>query len=516
MKKYSHSIIFKQIMKYVGFTWLKDHFKLNAAPLTHESYIGGRSRIEVLARSNIAIETFTPNYFPVTNTPLDHVEFALKYDDLNLDLLKKVFEHISESDIAAYVNARLTSKYSRQIGFWYEFLTSKTLEITKKITGNYVDLLDSDKYIVAATSKKNRRWLINDNLLGTANFSPVVRKTALVAQFLQSDFTGRLTTFQGSIPPNLFKRAIDFLYFKETKSSYSIERETSTPDREAKFVEVLKLAGTASEDEFLSEHYLAEIQAIIVDPRFAHANFRTWQNYLGQTMLGRGQRIHYVCPPAQFVQSLMHGLADAATKSDGVNSVVRSAIIAFGFVFIHPFEDGNGRLHRFLIHDTLAHDKFVPDGMILPVSAYMLHNEREYEAVLERFSKPLSQLVNYSLNANDEMVVLNPESVEGYYRFPDLTAQVEYLFHAIEQTINTELIAEVLFLQHYDEVREKIRAVVDLPDRQLDLMIKLLHQNNGVLSKTKRAQFPQLTDMEIKRMEDEFKSVAIKNNLHPN
>jgi len=494
-------------MKYVGFTWLKDYFKLNTAPLSHESYIGGRSRIEVLARSNIVIETFTPNYFPATNTPLDHVEFALKYDDLNLDLLKKVFGHIPEADIAVYINARLTSKYSRQIGFLYEFLTSAALEMSKKITGNYVDLLDSKKYVVAATSKKNRRWLINDNLLGTSNFCPIVRKTVLVTQFLQSDFTGRLTTFQGSIPPNLFKRAIDFLYFKETKSSYSIERETSTPDREAKFVDVLKLAGTAAEDEFLSEQHLAEIQAIIVDPRFAHANFRTWQNYVGQNMSGRGQRIHYVCPPGQFVQSLMHGLAEAAIKSDGVNSVVRATIIAFGFVFIHPFEDGNGRLHRFLIHDTLTRDKFVPEGMILPVSAYMLHNEAEYHAVLERFSAPLSKLVNYSLNENDEMTVQNPESVEGYYRFPDLTPQVEYLFHAIGQTINTELITEILFLQHYDEAREKIRAVVDLPDRQLDLMIKLLHQNKGVISKAKRAQFHQLTDAEIQRMEEEFKTI---------
>lgn len=493
-------------MTSVGFTWLKDHFHLTTAPLTHESYVGGRRRIETV-RSNIVTETFTPNYFPVTNTPLDHVEFGLKYDDLNLDLLKKIFEHIPEPDVVAYINARPTSKYGHQIGFLFEFLTSKTLEMPNKVTGNYVDLLDSTKYVVAEKSKKNQRWLVNDNLLGTCNFCPLIRKTALVNHYLQSDFAGRLKTFQGSISPNLFRRATDYLYFKETKSSYGIERETTTPDREAKFVDLLRRAGTVSASEALSEHYLAEIQSVIVDPRFAHTNFRTWQNYVGQNMLGQAQRIHYVCPPGQFVQSLMQGLKDAAINSEGVNSVVRSAMIAFGFVFIHPFEDGNGRLHRFLIHDTLAHDKFVPEGMILPVSAYMLHNEREYDAVLELFSTPLSQLVNYSLNENHEMIVHNPASVEGYYRFPDLTSQVEYLFQAVEQTINTELMSEVLFLQHYDEAREKIRSIVDLPDRQLDLMIKLLHQNKGVLSKSKRAQFHQLTDSEIQRMEEEFKTI---------
>ncbi len=33
-----------------------------------------------------------------------------------------------------------------------------------------------------------------------------------------------------------------------------------------------------------------------------------------------------------------------------VDAVCAAAAAAFGFVFIHPFEDGNGRIHRFLIH----------------------------------------------------------------------------------------------------------------------------------------------------------------------
>lgn len=495
-------------MNKIGFTWLKDRFKLEAAPLTHESYIGGRRRTEAQARLNCVTESFSQNYYPSDNSPMGHLEFALKYDDVHLDLIKKVFDRIPEAEVVAYIEARPTSKYCRQIGFLYEFLTSRTLTLTKAVAGNYVDLLDSDKYVTSTTPARNQRWFINDNLLGSRNFCPVVRKTAFVAQQLRMDFTGRLKTFQGDIPPDLFRRAIDYLYFKESKSSYDIERETATPDREARFVEALKRAGTAPAADSLSKQHLAEIQSIIVEPRFAHENFRTWQNYVGQNMMGRAQRIHYVCPPGPFVHSLMAGLAESATKSSGVNSVVRAAVISFGFVFIHPFEDGNGRLHRFLIHDTLAHDKFVPDGMILPVSAYMLHNPGEYDAALEHFSKPLSQLANYTLNHEDEMTVNNPDMVEGYYRFPDLTSQVEYLFHAVEQTITTELIAEVLFLQHYDEAREKIRMIVDLPDRQLDLMIKLLHQNNGILSKIKRSRFEHLTDDEIKRIETSYKEIV--------
>ena len=38
--------------------------------------------------------------------------------------------------------------------------------------------------------------------------------------------------------------------------------------------------------------------------------------------------------------------------------MVAAAAVAFGFVYIHPFEDGNGRLHRWRIHHVLARAGF--------------------------------------------------------------------------------------------------------------------------------------------------------------
>src|SRR5674476_1016519 len=84
--------------------------------------------------------------------------------------------------------------------------------------------------------------------------------------------------------------------------------------------------------------------------------------------------IHYICPPPIILGTLMNGLKETAEKTTGIYPEIRAAIIAFRFVFIHPFEDGNGRLHRFLIHDILVHDGIVPQGLIIPVSAHMLNN----------------------------------------------------------------------------------------------------------------------------------------------
>lgn len=44
------------------------------------------------------------------------------------------------------------------------------------------------------------------------------------------------------------------------------------------------------------------------------------------------------------------------------------------FVYIYPFEDGNGRSHRYLIHHVLAARGFNPPGFMFPDSAAILEH----------------------------------------------------------------------------------------------------------------------------------------------
>lgn len=59
-----------------------------------------------------------------------------------------------------------------------------------------------------------------------------------------------------------------------------------------------------------------------------------------------------------------------------------AAMLSFGCVFIHPFIDGNGRIHRLLIHAVLARRAVIPKDIIVPLSAYMLRHPGEYAAAL--------------------------------------------------------------------------------------------------------------------------------------
>ena len=487
-----------------GNTWLKHHFKLNRHVLTHSSYIGHNSSIELTSKGNME-RVYSTKYAPGEKA-IDHLAFSLKYDDLNLDFLKEVIERISEAEIVTYINNAPSGKYARKIGFLYEFISRKELFIKKEITGNYVDLIDSDKYFTS-TGARNQRWRINDNLLGTSDYCPMVRRTNELNDLLKENIPEKIETLKTEFPPEVFRRATDYLYKKETKSSYEIEREEPTPDRIEKFIVLLLRAGSMSNSGMLKEKRLVELQNAIVDPRFAVNGFRNFQNYIGQSLPNFRDLVHYICPPPNLVASLMKGICETALKTTGVPAEVRAAIIAFGFVFIHPFEDGNGRIHRFLIHDVLASDSIVPNGMIIPVSAHMVNHRKDYDDILETYSKPLMQFARYDLNAKGELVLTNPQETESYFRYPDLTDHCIYLASTIHTTLNKDMPEELMFLQRYDEAKTEIQNIVDMPDKLLNQMILILHQNKGVLPKRRRAHFDILTDKEIIKIEASFKNV---------
>jgi hypothetical protein len=184
-----------------------------------------------------------------------------------------------------------------------------------------------------------------------------------------------------------------------------------------------------------------------------------------------------------------------------VHPVIHATAIAYGFVFMHPFEDGNGRIHRFLIHNILSRRGFTPSGIMFPVSAVMLKHMDVYDASLEAFSRPLLPLVDYSLDDQGRMTVHNPTG--DFYRYIDLTVQTEALFEFIRETIEVELVEELRFLVSYDNTRRAIQEVADMPDRLIDLFIHCCLQNQGKLSKNKRDEFfARLSDAEVAKMED--------------
>lgn len=486
-------------MAYLGNAWLRQHFELSGMDLAKECRLGSRPK---KVPGTVEWEYFPKQYAP-EETPLAQVEFALKYDFLHLELLSEVFARIPLAEVRDWVARQPTGKWARRVGYLYEFLTGADLQPQSLgVGGNYAPLLDAEAYEVAARPEKVPRWRIEDNLLGDRDFCPVVRRTEATEKVRALDVGARLDTLKGQYPPEVFRRATGYLYQKETRTSFEIEREAPTPDREASFVAALQDAGTVAAAQAMSETRLVALQRVILDARYAQTTWRDYQNYVGGILPNYQEKVHFIPPPPQFVPSLMAGLGHFIAKSEGCHPVCRAAVAAFGFVFVHPFEDGNGRLHRFLIHDVLAMDRYVPPGVVFPVSAWILKHMPDYDQCLEHFSRPLMDRARYTLDVDAEhaLTVTNPEAIERVYRYPDMTAQVEFLGQAIVGALEEELEPELRFLHGYDRARSAMRRVVDMPDRKLDTLIKILRQNNGRMSASKRGLYAEISDAEMARL----------------
>ena len=191
-------------------------------------------------------------------------------------------------------------------------------------------------------------------------------------------------------------------------------------------------------------------------------------------------------------------------ESASFNPVLTAALIAFGFVFIHPFEDGNGRLHRYLIHHILTTMKFTPQGIIFPVSAAILERISDYRKVLESYSHPILDFIQWKKTPKNNVEVLN--DTLDYYRYFDATVQTEFLFECVDYTINTIIPDEVSYLQKYDAMKVWLDDRFQMPDKTIALLIRFLAHNNGKFSQRAREkEFVTITEKEVKSIEEAYR-----------
>jgi len=190
--------------------------------------------------------------------------------------------------------------------------------------------------------------------------------------------------------------------------------------------------------------------------------------------------------------------------------VLAAATIAFGFVFIHPLSDGNGRIHRYMIHHTLAKLGYTKREMIFPISAAILNRISDYQDVLEAYAYPRLDLIEWKPTSSHNLEILN-ETID-LYRYYDLTQQAEFLYECVEDTIERIIPEELDYLKKYDRMTQLINLHVTLPDTKVDLLIKFLNKNNGKLSKDKRQkEFDELIDEEIASIEEGYSEIFINN-----
>jgi hypothetical protein len=424
---------------------------------------------------------------------IGNLKFALRYEPIDLSIYHALFKVLESELLEGWIRQEPTSAYARRAWFLYELLTGKTLDAPDVIPTGYVNILDP-KLHVTGPVRRIRRQRVNNNLLGDHTYCPVIRRTDALNRAIAAGLDLEAKSLVESCEPTILTRAVHYLYTKETRSSFAIEGEVPNAKRTERFMAAL--TGAANFDSSDPQAFI-RLQNAIVDPRYAATGWRTVQSFIGETMSDFRERVHYVCPKPDDLTDLMGGwmrMMENLRGSD-IDPICAAAAASFGFVFIHPFEDGNGRIHRFLVHQQLASSRFTPSELLFPVSVVMMRDRHRYDEVLESFSRSVSPSIDYDL-LQDGSLVVNNETAH-LYRFWDATAVAEYLYYCVAETIRTDLKQEIGFLKVFDAAIRATMEVVDMPDRRASLLVRLILQNKGRLSLAKRATFSELTDEEI-------------------
>ena len=440
---------------------------------------------------------YSPRYAPDGSLE-GHLTFALKHEGLDLAVLKSLFAATGPDALADLVRAKPTGAYARRVWFLYEWLTGKRLDLPNADRGAYAPIVDADRqYAISAETSSRHR--VKNNLPGTPAFCPLVFRTDTLERFLAMDLQARAREAVAAVPHDLLGRTAAFLLLKDSRSSFAIEGEHSPQDRIQRWARAIGQAGQQSIDH----DELMRLQRIVIgDSRFVRLGLRIEGGFVGQH--DRESRMpipdHISARPEDLGQLIEGMVAFDRGAAQQLDPVVAASGLAFGFVYIHPFDDGNGRLHRYLIHHVLAQRGFSPPGIAFPVSAAILDRIDGYRAALEDYSERLLPVVQWEPTERGNVRVLNDTG--DFYRYFDATSQTEFLYGSVQRTIELDLPHEVAFLRRYDAFRSHLNLIVDMPNRLSDLLFRFLHQNGGTLSRRRReGEFAALTDDEVRHIE---------------
>ncbi len=122
--------------------------------------------------------------------------------------------------------------------------------------------------------------------------------------------------------------------------------------------------------DFLKAHYVL-MNGLVNNP----GKFRT-----SQVGILKGKQVAHIAPGFDMVPGLMNDLFDYLKKDTDLE-IIKSCVFHYEMEFIHPFEDGNGRMGRYWQTRLLMNVN--PIFEFVPIEKVIKDNQEEYYKVLE-------------------------------------------------------------------------------------------------------------------------------------
>jgi len=480
----------------IGYSWLIEHFNLTI-PLREPSAISHKR----LSAQRIQKEEWVEfdAQFEVNATPYAHLEFAIKHEKLDLLVLKSILQLFSIDELIANIQTNPKRILNKKIWFYYEFLLDSRLPIEDLTAGRYDELLSSKKYITRKSPIKSKRHKINNNLLGSAKLCPIIQRTKSIDSYLNADLSTNISTIINSVSKSLIRRASSFLLLADSQASFEIEGERVTRNRIENWGKIINQAGKIP----LSTKEIERLHTILLErSRFIKIGLRESEVFLGDRDRENRPIPQFIGAKSEDLEVLMEDWLELHTllTKEQIDPVIHATILAFAFVYIHPLEDGNGRIHRYLLHHILAEREFYPKGMIFPISSVILDEIEQYQEVLVSHTLPLMSMIEWEATQQGNVKILN--NTTDLYRFFDITKSCEFLYAIVEKTIKETLPSELNYLTSFDRASYEINEIVAMPNNMIKSLIGFILQNGGKLSKKKKSKyFEKLTIAEVEEIE---------------
>lgn len=484
-----------------GYAYLATKFNLSSLSLVSEAEASAGVNKLIRTENKILVP---PRMAPEEKDIFGHLSFAIKHEGTNLEILSQLLPKLDASILQTAVDAAPGSAIMRKLAWLWEEFSGRQLRY-EQAAGAYSPLFDPDRYFTGPEIPIPR-WRITYNGLGPLTYCPIVRKVPELSEDAIAATFKKLHEQLSTVPPTLLQRAVEWAYLSETRSSFEIEKEAPSGSKAQRFMNLLR---NVELFEQLDEDKLCDIQNRIVSSPYSQAvTYRSEQNWLANAGAAGVRRITYLPPPPEILDELMKGwLVLANTDGSTINPLVAAAVTSFGFVYLHPFMDGNGRLSRFLVHHQLHKGKILPAKHILPVSAAMLKNEHLYLQALETFSAPSRDLWDI-LQIDQNNFDFKFSGSTAIYRYWDATEQSKFLFAMIREAIDTFLPEEIDFLRKYDRIYRVLNDRFDVVQKDLDLLVAAGISTGRVSQNLKKKYLYRVPEGFFEALEQEIDSLG--------
>ncbi len=162
-----------------------------------------------------------------------------------------------------------------------------------------------------------------------------------------------------------------------------------------------------------------------------------------------GEKVMHMAPPAKRISGLMHDLMQWLKITDQ-HPLISSSVFHYEFEFIHPFQDGNGRIGR--LWQTLSLVKFDPLFIAVPIESLVYEHQADYYAALAKSTKngESSAFIEFMLN----MILGAFKSLPAPEVTPKVTPEVKKLLLAMSGEMSRREIQLKLGLKDEKHFRE--------------------------------------------------------------